>query len=120
MREFGRGLVEFALELLHLGATDATGCELFPRPGEPGLAERRIGDVPGLVEAAGQPQQGDLLVEGRQAAQFAEFVETEAGSAEIDFFTQGDGVVANDDGQGVFLKRGRPGRAAGENGSSPE
>jgi len=105
---------------LHLGAADATGRELFPRPREPGLAQRRVGDVPGLVEAAGQPEQGDLLVEGGETAQLAEFVEAESSGTEIDFFTQGDGVVANDDGQGVFLKRGRPGYAAGENGSSPE
>ena len=118
--EFGRCLVELSLELLHLRATDATGREFLPRPGEPGLAERRVRDVPGLVETAGEPQQGDLLVERGQAAQLAEFVEALAGGTEIDFFTQGDGVVANDDGQGVFLKRGRPGRAAGENGSPPE
>jgi len=118
--EFRGSLVELALELLHLGATDATGREFFPRPREPRLAQRGVGGVPGLVEAAGQSEQGDLLVEGGETAKLAEFVEAESGGTEIDFFTQGDGVVANDDGQGVVLKRGRPGRAAGENGSGPE
>jgi hypothetical protein len=81
------------------------------------LPECRVGHVEGLVEASDQAQQGDLLVERGEAAQFAELVEPAAGGLEIDLFTQGDGVVANDDGQGVVLKTRAAGRAAGGSGS---
>jgi hypothetical protein len=46
-----------------------------------------------------QPQQRHLLVQCGQAAQFAEFLETDAGGMEVNFFAQGDCVVADDDAQ---------------------
>ncbi|WP_241982281.1 hypothetical protein [Cryobacterium ruanii] len=98
-----RGLIEFALELQNLGATDATGHRLLSVAGEAGLAQRLVRDLPGLIEAADQPQQGDLLVERGQAAQVAELNESLAGGQQVDFFAQSDGVVTDDETQGVFL-----------------
>lgn len=103
VRQFVRGLVELALELQDLGATDATGCELFARSREPRLAHCLIGDLQRLVETADESEKRNLLIEGGQAAQRAEFVQTLSGGAEVDFFTQGDCVVANDDAQRVVL-----------------
>ncbi|WP_241983479.1 hypothetical protein [Cryobacterium tagatosivorans] len=103
MRQLVGGIVELALRLQHLGATDATGGELFPGPGEPGLAGGLVGEIPGLVEAAEEAQQRGLLVQRGQAAQRAEFVEALRRGAEVDLFAQGDCVVTDDDAQGVVL-----------------
>ncbi|MDJ0337813.1 hypothetical protein [Cryobacterium sp. PH31-O1] len=101
--QLARSLVELALELQNLGTTDATGHGLLPVAGEPGLAQRLVRDLPGLVEPTDQAQQGDLLVERGQAAQVAEFFKAFAGGQQVDFFAQGDGVVTDDETQGVFL-----------------
>ncbi|WP_241979859.1 hypothetical protein [Cryobacterium glaciale] len=103
MRQLARGLVELALELQNLGPTDATGHRLLPITGEAGLAQCLIRDFPGLIKPADQAQQGDLLVERGQAAQVAELGETLAGGQQVNFFAQGDGIVTDDETQGVFL-----------------
>ncbi|WP_241979627.1 hypothetical protein [Cryobacterium suzukii] len=91
------------MKLQNLGATDAAGHRLFPVAGEARLAHRLVRDLPGFVEPTDQAQQGDLLIEGGQAAQVTEFDEPFAGGQQVDFFAQGDGVVTNDETQGVFL-----------------
>ncbi|MGO4691295.1 hypothetical protein [Glaciibacter sp. 2TAF33] len=85
-----------------MGATDATQREFLAAPGEPGLANRLVRDLPGFVQPAYQPKQRDLLVECGQAAEVAEFVEPGAGGAEVNFFAQRDCVVADDDAQDGF------------------
>jgi hypothetical protein len=101
--QFARGLVELALKLQNLGTTDATGHRLLPVAGEAGLAQRLVRNFPGFVEPTDQTQQGDLLVEGGQTPQVAELDEPLAGGQQVNFFAQSDGVVTDDETQGVFL-----------------
>ena len=103
VRQLVGGIVELALRLQHLGATDAARRELFAGSGEPCLAGGLVGDVPGLVEAAEQAQQRGLLVQRGQAAQRSEFIEALSGGAEVDLLAQGDCVVTEDDAQSVVL-----------------
>lgn len=103
VRQLARGLIELALKLQNLRTTDATGHRLLPVAGKAGLPQRLIRDLPGLIEPPDQPQQGDLFVEGGQAAQIAEFDESLASGQQVDFFAQGDGIVTDDEAQGVFL-----------------
>ncbi|WP_241992631.1 hypothetical protein [Cryobacterium lactosi] len=108
-----RGLLELALKLHHLGATDAAQHEILPVTGEPGLAQRLIGDLEGFVQAVEQAQQRDLLIQRREAAELAEVVETFCGGGKVDFFPEGDGVVASDDGQDDVLDRAAEGCRGG-------
>jgi len=103
VRQFDGGLVELPLELLHLRATDAARQKLRAIAREASQAQRRVGHLPRLVEAADEPEQGDLFVERRQAAQFTELVKAGSGGEEVNFFAQGDCVVADDNAQGVVL-----------------
>jgi hypothetical protein len=64
------------------------------------LAHGLVGDHHRLVEPVEQPQEDSLLVEGAQAPQAAEFVETQARGAKVDAFAQGGRIVSEDDAQG--------------------
>jgi hypothetical protein len=101
--QLARGLIEFALKLQNLGPPDATGHRLLSVSGEARLTQRLVRDLPGFVEPTDQAQQGDLFIECGQAAQIAELDEPLAGGQQVDFFAQGDGVVTDDETQGVFL-----------------
>ncbi|WP_240607205.1 hypothetical protein [Cryobacterium aureum] len=103
MGQLARSLIELALKLQDLGTTDATGHRLLPVAGEAGLAHGLVRDLPGFIEPADQAQQGDLLIQGGQTAQVAEFDESLAGGQQVDFLAQGDGIVTDDETQGVFL-----------------
>ena len=103
MRQLARGLYELALKLQDLRPTDATGHRLFPVAGEARLAHGLVGHFPGFIEPADEAQQGDLFVQRGQAAQGAEFFKPLTGGLKVYFFAQGDGVVTDDETQGVFL-----------------
>jgi hypothetical protein len=113
LRQFRGGLLELALELHHLGTADAAQHEVLSVPGEARLAHRLVGDLERLVQAVEQAQQRDLLVQGREAAQLSEVVEAIRGGGEVDFFPEGDGVVASDDGQDGVLDRAAEGCRGG-------
>ena len=101
--ELARSLVELALKLQNLRPADAAGNRLLAVAGEARLAQGLVSDLPGFIEPTDQAQQGDLLIECGQAAQVAEFSEPLAGGEKVDFFAQRDGVVTDDETQGVFL-----------------
>lgn len=101
--QLARGLIKLALKLQNLGSTDATGHGLLPVAGEARLTQRLIRDLPGFVESTDQAQQGDLLIEGGEAAQVAELGESLASGQKVDFLAQSDGIVTDDETQGVFL-----------------
>ncbi|MBG6213183.1 MAG: hypothetical protein LH475_03000 [Cryobacterium sp.] len=103
MGQLARSLVELALKLQDLGPTDATGHRLLAVTGEARLTQRLVRDLPGLLESTDQAQQGDLLVQCGQAAQATELSEPLASGQKVYFFAQGDGVVTDDETQGVFL-----------------
>ena len=97
--ELGDRLVELALVLQHLSATDAGAEQLLPVSRETRLAHGLVGDHQRLVEPVEQAQQHGLLVEGAQAAKAAEFVEAQAGGAKVDALAQGGRIVSEDDAQ---------------------
>jgi hypothetical protein len=92
-----------ALVLLNLGPPDARPERHLAVAREPRLTKRLVGDRPGLVEPAGQPEQHDLLVQCRQAAQLAELLEPLGDGAFVDPLAKSGGVVAGDDAQFMLL-----------------
>ena len=97
--ELGLGLVELALVLLNLGATDAARRELLAVTGESRQAHCLVRDQRRFVESIDQAQQGDLLFQRRQAAQLAEFVEPREGGLGVSLLAQRRCVVTDDDAQ---------------------
>jgi hypothetical protein len=91
------------LKLQNLSPTDAAGHRLLSVAGEARLAHGLVGDLPGLIEPADQAQQGDLFVQRGEAAQGPDLFEPLTGCPKVDFLAQSDGVIADDETQGVFL-----------------